>query len=161
MAGDYMLIVDGIKGDSTPPMRRPSLGTLVAWLRQHGKTYLLTAVRHGAHDEATQRTLLALRSLGVQERPGPAYSALKDTGLGLIELQGLGGGTTPGSPPPVLWLISRNKPASHMLLPAVQRIREAHLRNPPKSRLMMFLSAGTPVRPGHDKWIELTSVSQG
>jgi hypothetical protein len=126
-----------------------SLAALVARLRRQSGHYVLTSVRHGAHDAALQRTLQALHALGVRESPRPARSALDDTGLGLIQL----GSAGPAAP--ALLLVGTARAATFPLIPAVQKVRAAADRTPLRGRYTLFTGAGD----GHPDWVEIDFMS--
>lgn len=144
------------------PIRHESLAELVTRMRQASGGYVLTAVRHGAHDAAAQRLLQALRALGVPEATRPARTVLDDVGLSLIQLEPRNAGTpAPGLPSALL--LSSGVPSQALLVPAVQKVREAASRLRQQVRYTLYASDETPTRTGHaaghKRWIELNSMS--
>lgn len=131
-----------------PPV---ALDTLVGRLQRACGRYVLTSVSHGPHDAAVQRTLQALRALGVQERPRGVASELDDTGLRLIRID-----AGPVAPQALL-LVGISQAAIGLLLPAVQKVRDAAHRAPLKHRRYTLHAAAT--RHGHGDWVVIDSMS--
>jgi hypothetical protein len=150
------------EADDRRGARHPSLAALVARLRQRNGAYVLTAVSHGARDAGTKQLLQMLGGLGVHERPRSAPSALDHTGLSLVRLEARGAGQ-PAQALPSALLVAGGAPPQALLLPAVQKVREAAARMGPQARYTLFVSEGTPLRAkggsgGQGGWIEIDSV---
>jgi hypothetical protein len=154
------------EADDRRAARHPSLAALVARLRQRNGAYVLTAVSHGARDAGTKQLLQMLGDLGVHERPRSAPSALDHVGLNLVQLEARGAGTPARALPSAL-LVAGGAPPQALLLPAVQKVREAAARLAPQARYTLFASEGTPLRAkvgggsssGQGGWIEIESMS--
>lgn len=155
MPVDQMLPLRGYEAEAEMP-----LDALVARLRRRSPGYVLTSVAHGARVPAVQRTLQALRQLGVNEKPDPARSAhapLDAIGLSLIRLE-------PGDTAPAALLLADIDSARWPLLPAVQKVRigEAVERTPLSGRFLLFAASAKPARAAgkdrHKDWILIESL---
>jgi len=121
------------------PMSCPSVAALATHLRRGNGQYVLTAVAHGASDAPTRALLAALRDSGVAVARAPAGAALDDGDASVIEIYG-GSAQSQAKPLPVLLVIADQREVA-LLLPAVQKVREAGNRSVGSVELILVGSA--------------------
>lgn len=149
MPGDMLPPIKGVEGES-----KLSLDALVAHLRRRSEGYVLTSVSHGARIEPLQRTLQALRGLGVREATNPArpaHAALDDTGIALVRLE-------PAGAAPAALLLVGTGTSRWPLLPAVQKVSAAARLTPLQNRFLLLAANGSPAtrdvdKSKHREWI--------
>lgn len=159
MAGDYLFLPEGIKGESSDRVVHPSLALLVARLRQCMKGHVLTSVAHGARSPARDGVQGRLRLLGVFERPATGAGAAWAGAPSCIVVQAEGPAAGRAKPIPVLMVIADHRDFSRVPMAEKQQLRDAqrHLDLPASCRIVV--GTGAPAAAGdHEKWIELTHM---
>jgi hypothetical protein len=165
MAGDYLLTLDPVNGESSAQTRYPSLGLLMADLHCRSGGYILTSVAHGARSDAQLQTLAALRRLGVMAGSAAGDGAVGTSAPSFIVVEVEGGAANTPRPAPLLLVISDRQDAMHLLLPAVQKVREAACRMKLPAACRIAIGPGVPgasagpSKDRHEKWTELSSFS--